>query len=105
MTATLVPTLVPSSLDRALDSVSGVASVRGGPLGVQVSRGIERARRSAHAVWIVLIIAIAIVIVVGVLAWAMAYCVARGGSFAGGLSFKTNGWRVWEYRIQFLCTR
>ncbi|MFP4514208.1 MAG: hypothetical protein ACLFRV_14785 [Acidimicrobiales bacterium] len=61
--------------------------------------------RRAHAVWIVVVVAIATVAAVGILAWAMAYCVARGGSYDGGLSVSTNGWRVWEYKLGFYCTQ
>lgn len=72
---------------------------------------IVAAKRALHtqsrlaAVWIVLIIAIAVVAAVGIMAYVATVCINRGGSFDGGLSVKTNGWKVWEYRLQFKCTR
>lgn len=62
-------------------------------------------RRLAHAVWIVVVVAIATVAVVGIMAYVAVKCINRGGSFTGGLSVKINGWRVWEYRLGFGCTR
>lgn len=56
-------------------------------------------------VWIVLIIAIAIVAMVGIMAYVAIHCINRGGVYAGGLSIQTNGWKVWEYRLNFKCTR
>lgn len=66
------------------------------------------ARRPATTlnwVWIVLIVAIAVVASVGIMAYVAVVCIKRGGSYDGGLSIATNGWKVWEYRLKFKCTR
>ncbi len=79
----------------------------GGPVGARTSAAIDRkvARRSVYAVWVVAIIAIAVVAVVGIMAYVAVVCIRRGGSYNGGLSIRTNGWKVWEYRLTFQCTR
>ena len=42
---------------------------------------------------------------IGAMVYVATYCIGRGGSYAGGLGIKTNGWKVWEYRLTFKCTR
>ncbi|MGF1597258.1 MAG: hypothetical protein ACFCVK_10060 [Acidimicrobiales bacterium] len=96
-----------AGVDQGLAGISDAALFHGGRPGVRVSNSIERLRRrqEAFAVWIVLIVAIAIVAVVGVMAYVAVVCINRGGSYAGGLSIRTNGWKVWEYKLSFKCTR
>lgn len=56
-------------------------------------------------IWIVLIVAVVIIAGIGAMVYVATYCIGRGGSYAGGLGIKTNGWKVWEYRLTFKCTR
>lgn len=102
--------------DRLIDSVDGglgilsdTALVYGGVPGIKASNSIEALRRRTNtfAVWIVLIVAVAVAVVltVGIIAYVAMHCIRRGGSYDGGLSVKTNGWKVWEYRLRFRCTQ
>lgn len=92
--------------DRALDRSSDVALAVGGVLGVQVAGSIARLRqRENYAVWVVVIVAIAIVAAAGLMAYVATICINRGGSFLGGLNVETNGWKVWEYRLEIECSQ
>lgn len=94
--------LVGDALTYAADQLT----VFGGRAGALLSDRVDGVRRrEADIVWIVLIVAVAVVIAVGVLAWVAIYCIGRGGSYSGGLSFHTNGWKVWEYSMKFSCTQ
>jgi hypothetical protein len=93
-------------VDSALDVFADTAATYGRQPGVRAARSIDRLRsRDTYAIWIVLIVAIAVVAVVGIMAYVAVVCIRRGGSYAGGLSVKTNGWKVWEYKLQFKCSR
>lgn len=59
--------------------------------------------RRDQAVWIYVIVAVAVITAAGgVLAWAYAYCVSRGGSFDGGMS---ASWNPTEVELRFKCTQ
>lgn len=59
--------------------------------------------RRDNAVWIIVLVALAVVIAIGLLAWAYAYCVRRGGSFDGGLSVSYPN--PFQARLRFKCTQ
>lgn len=59
--------------------------------------------RRDNAVWIIVLVALAVVIAVGLLAWAYAYCVNRGGNFDGGLSVSYPN--PFTARLRFKCTQ
>ncbi len=105
-TATFEDRLV-DSVDTGLGMLSGTALAYGGVPGAKASNSIEQFRRriDTYAVWIVLIVAIAVVLAVGIMAYVAIHCINRGGSYDGGLSIETNGWKVWEYRLRFRCTQ
>lgn len=111
LTATLEPPAVENryvaGFDSGLAGLSEAALMHGGLPGVHVSGIVDRMRerREAFVVWIVLIVAIAVVAVAGIMAYVAIVCINRGGVYSGGLGVSVNGWRVWEYKLRFSCTR
>lgn len=95
------------AVDIALGSAANVAAIYGGQVGWRAAHRLHlyRAERSVYAVWVVAIVAIAAVGALGVVAYVATVCINRGGSFDGGLSVQTNGWKVWEYKLRFRCTQ
>ncbi|WP_127501871.1 hypothetical protein [Actinoplanes solisilvae] len=59
--------------------------------------------RRDSAVWIVVAVLLVVLLAVGLLAWAYAYCVGRGGSFDGGLSVSYP--RPRHAELRFKCTQ
>lgn len=95
-----------TTADAVLAHTADGLVIYGGRPGLTMGARIDEfRRRETNIVWIVLIVAIAIVVAVGIMAYVAIYCIRRGGNFAGGLGFRVNGWKVWEYRITFKCTR
>ncbi|WP_162799140.1 hypothetical protein [Nocardioides sp. 616] len=72
---------------------------------VKAAAQLRRPTTVMNWVWIVLIVAIAVVASIGIMAYVATVCIKRGGSYNGGLSIGTNGWKVWEYTLKFKCSR
>jgi hypothetical protein len=99
--------VIRGSIDAGLEQIAQASVTYGGTAGVRVAKAADaaRERQRNHAIWIVLIIAVVVLAGIGAMTYVAIYCIRRGGSYAGGLSISRNGWKVWEYRLQFKCTR
>lgn len=73
--------------------------------GLKAVSQVKRPTTVLNWVWIVLIVAVALVASIGIMAYVATVCIRRGGSYDGGLSISANGWKVWEYRLRFKCSR